>query len=84
MYLRDFAQKHYFDEIDEISIKDGGNLTAEGYDITFGFSIWTTIDECLNPPFKWEKDKRIYTMEPFSEPELFTFPTGSESRNWSM
>jgi saccharopine dehydrogenase-like NADP-dependent oxidoreductase len=71
-----FAQKHYFDEIDEISIKDGGNLTAEGYDITFGFSIWTTIDECLNPPYKWEKDKGIYVVEPFSEPELFTFPDG--------
>lgn len=71
-----YAQKHYFDEIDEINIKDGGNLTAEGYDITFGFSIWTTIDECLNPPYKWEKDKGIYTVEPFSEPELFTFPDG--------
>lgn len=71
-----FAQKHYFDEIDEISIKDGGNLTAEGYDIFFGFSIWTTIDECLNPPVKWEKDKGIYPVEPFSEPELFTFPDG--------
>lgn len=71
-----YAQKHYFDEIDEISIKDGGNLTAEGYDITFGFSIWTTIDECLNPPYKWEKGKGIYTVEPFSEPELFTFPDG--------
>ena len=71
-----YAQKHYFDEIDEISIKDGGNLSAEGYDITFGFSIWTTIDECLNPPFKWEKGKGIYTVEPFSEPELFTFPDG--------
>lgn len=71
-----FADKHLFDEIDEISIKDGGNLKAEGYDITFGFSIWTTIDECLNPPFKWEKDKGIYTVEPFSEPELFVFPDG--------
>ena len=71
-----FAQKHYFDEIDEISIKGGGNLSAEGYDITFGFSIWTTIDECLNPPFKWERDKGIYVVEPFSEPELFTFPDG--------
>jgi len=69
-----FAEKHLFDEIDEISIKDGGNLRADGYDITFGFSIWTTIDECLNPPFKWEKDKGIYTVEPFSEPELFVFP----------
>lgn len=71
-----YAQKHFFDEIDEISVKDGGNLTAEGYDLAFGFSIWTTIDECLNPPYKWEKDKGIYTVEPFSEPELFTFPDG--------
>jgi len=71
-----FAAKHYFDRIDEISIKDGGNLHAEGYDITFGFSIWTTIDECLNPPFVWEKDKGLYTVEPFSDPELFTFPDG--------
>ncbi len=71
-----FAQKYYFDEIDEISIKDGSNLTAEGYDVAFGFSIWTSIDECLNPPYKWEKGKGIYTVEPFSEPELFTFPDG--------
>ncbi len=71
-----FAANHFFDEIDEISIKDGGNLYAEGYDIAFGFSIWTTIDECLNPPFIWEKDKGTYTVEPFSDPELFTFPDG--------
>jgi len=71
-----FAEKHLFDEIEEVSIKDGGNLHAEGYDITFGFSIWTTIDECLNPPFVWEKGKGIYTKEPFSDPELFTFPGG--------
>lgn len=70
------ADKHFFDEIDEISIKDGGNLTCEGHDIVFGFSIWTTIDECLNPPFIWEKDKGTYTVEPFSDPELFTFPDG--------
>ena len=71
-----YAEKHYFDSIEEISIKDGGNLYAEGYDITFGFSIWTTIDECLNPPFKYEKGKGIYVVEPFSEPERFTFPDG--------
>lgn len=74
--LARFGEKHLFDEIDEISIKDGGNLHAEGYDITFGFSIWTTIDECLNPPFTWEKERGIYVTEPFSEPETFTFPDG--------
>lgn len=71
-----YAQKHFFDEIEEIGIKDGGNLYAEGHDIAFGFSIWTTIDECLNPPFKYEQGKGIYVVEPFSEPELFTFPDG--------
>lgn len=71
-----YAQKHYFDEIEEINIKDGGNLYAEGHDIAFGFSIWTTIDECLNPPFKYEQGRGIYVVEPFSEPELFTFPDG--------
>lgn len=71
-----FAEKHFFDEIEEVSVKDGGNLSAEGYDITFGFSIWTTIDECLNPPFVWEQEKGLYTKEPFSDPELFTFPDG--------
>lgn len=71
-----YAEKHFFDEIDEISIKDGGNLEAEGYDVSFGFSIWTTIDECLNPPFIWEKDKGWYTKEPFSDNEKFTFPAG--------
>lgn len=74
--LARYADKHLFDEIDEISIKDGGNLSAEGYDLVFGFSIWTTIDECLNPPFKWDKERGIHVVEPFSEPELFTFPDG--------
>jgi saccharopine dehydrogenase-like NADP-dependent oxidoreductase len=71
-----YAQKHFFDEVEEINIKDGGNLYAEGHDVAFGFSIWTTIDECLNPPFKYEQGRGIYVVEPFSEPELFTFPDG--------
>lgn len=71
-----YAEKYFFDEIDEVGIKDGNNLTADGYDITFGFSIWTTIDECLNPPFIWEKEKGWYTTEPFSEKETFVFPDG--------
>lgn len=74
--LARYADKHLFDEIDEISIKDGGNLHAEGHDLTFGFSIWTTIDECLNPPFKWDREKGLSVTEPFSEPETFVFPDG--------
>ena len=41
-----------------------------------GFSIWTTIEECLNPPVVWEKDRGWFTLPPFSEPEIFTFPEG--------
>ena len=40
------------------------------------FSIWTTIEECLNPPVIWEKDRGWFTTEPFSEPEVFEFPEG--------
>ena len=71
-----YAEKHFFDEIEEISIKDGGNIEVEGYDVTFGFSIWTSIDECLNPPFLWEREKGWYTKEPFSDKEVFNFPAG--------
>ena len=40
------------------------------------FSIWTTIEECLNPPVVWEEGKGWCTTEPFSEPEVFDFPEG--------
>ena len=40
------------------------------------FSIWTTIEECLNPPVVWEKDAGWFTTPPFSEPEVFVFPEG--------
>jgi len=69
-----FADKHLFDEIDEVNIRDGDNYAgAEG---NFGFSVWTTIEECLNPPMIWEKGKGWFTTEPFSEPEIFNFPGG--------
>ena len=71
-----FAQDYLFDEIDEIGIRDGGNLTIDGYEFAPNFSIWTTIEECLNPPVIWEKDKGWFTTEPFSEHETFEFPEG--------
>jgi saccharopine dehydrogenase (NAD+, L-lysine-forming) len=71
-----FASDHMFKEIDEIGIRDGANLVVEGYDFAPSFSIWTTIEECLNPPVIWEKDKGWFTTEPFSEPEVFDFPDG--------
>ncbi len=71
-----YAEKHLFDRIDEIGIRDGANLEVRGYDFAPNFSIWTTIEECLNPPVIWEKDRGWYTTEPFSEPEIFDFPEG--------
>jgi saccharopine dehydrogenase (NAD+, L-lysine forming) len=65
-----------FSEIDEVGVRDGANLVVDGYDFAPTFSIWTTIEECLNPPVIWERDRGWYTTEPFSEPEVFTFPAG--------
>ncbi len=71
-----YAEKHLFDEIEEIGIRDGANLEVRGYAFAPNFSIWTTIEECLNPPVVWEKDKGWFTTETFSEPETFDFPEG--------
>lgn len=71
-----YAQDHLFDEIEEMGVRDGANLEIEGYEFAPNFSIWTTIEECLNPPVIWEKDKGWFTTEPFSEPEVFDFPEG--------
>jgi saccharopine dehydrogenase-like NADP-dependent oxidoreductase len=71
-----YASDHLFSTIDEIGIRDGANLAVEGYEFAPTFSIWTTIEECLNPPIVWERDRQWYTTEPFSEPETFTFPAG--------
>ncbi len=71
-----YAQDHLFDEIDEIGIRDGANIEVRGYQFTPTFSIWTTIEECLNPPVVWEAGKDWFTTRPFSEPEVFDFPEG--------
>ncbi len=71
-----YAADHLFSHIDEVGIRDGANLTVDGYDFAPTFSIWTTIEECLNPPVVWERGRGWYTTEPFSEPEVFDFPEG--------
>ncbi|GAB4458310.1 MAG: saccharopine dehydrogenase C-terminal domain-containing protein [Anaerolineales bacterium] len=71
-----YAQDHLFDEIEEMGVRDGANLEIEGYEFAPNFSIWTTIEECLNPPVIWEEGKGWFTTEPFSEPEVFEFPEG--------
>ena len=71
-----YAADHLFSEVHEVGVRDGANLVIEGYDFAPTFSIWTTIEECLNPPIVWEKDRGWYTTPPFSEPEMFDFPEG--------
>src|SRR4029077_11949976 len=61
---------------EEVGIRDGANLVVDGYDFAPSFSIWTTIEECLNPPVIWEEDRGWFTTPPFSEPEVFEFPEG--------
>ena len=69
------AAKHDFDEVHEVHVRDGGDLEILGYAFAPVFSIWTTIEECLNPPVVWQ-DGDWHTTEPFSAPEDFPFPEG--------
>jgi saccharopine dehydrogenase-like NADP-dependent oxidoreductase len=71
-----YAADHLFAEIDELGVRDGSDLTVRGHAFAPSFNIWTTIEECLNPPVVWERDRGWYTTEPFSEPEVFDFPEG--------
>ena len=70
------AAQSMFSTISEIGVRDGADLVVEGYDFAPTFSIWTTIEETLNPPLIWERERGFYTTPPFSEPEEFEFPEG--------
>ena len=75
-----YAADHLFSEIDELGTRDGSNLIVAGVDgepsFAPSFSIWTTIEECLNPPVVWEQDRGWFTTLPFSGAEVFDFPAG--------
>ena len=72
-----YAVKHLFDEggVEQAHVRDGGDLEITGYAFAPVFSIWTTIEECLNPPIVWQ-DGDWHTTPPFSAPEMFPFPDG--------
>jgi saccharopine dehydrogenase-like NADP-dependent oxidoreductase len=88
--LARYASDHLFSEIEELGTRDGANLTVRDDDgnETFapGFSMWTIIEECLNPPVVWDKARAdaaggdveagFFTLAAFSEPEVFDFPEG--------
>ena len=87
-----YAADHLFSHIDELGTRDGANLVIRDEDgnevFAPGFSMWTIIEECLNPPVVWEKARAVgsdggydveagfFTLPPFSEPEVFDFPEG--------
>ncbi len=78
--LSDVFARHAADElfsrVDEVGVRDGADLAVAGYDFAPTFNIWTTIEECLNPPVIYERDRGWFTTAPFSEPETFVFPEG--------
>ena len=71
-----YASDHLFSTLHEIGVRDGSDLVIEGFAFAPTFSIWTTIEECLNPPIVYERDRGWFTTAPFSEPEQFDFPEG--------
>jgi saccharopine dehydrogenase-like NADP-dependent oxidoreductase len=71
-----YAAEELFSSVGEVGVRDGADLVIDGYDFAPTFSIWTTIEECLNPPLVWERERGHYTTVPFSEPEMFEFPEG--------
>ncbi len=74
--LARYASDHLFSSITEVGVRDGSDLAIDGFAFAPTFSIWTTIEECLNPPVIWERDRGWFTTAPFSEPETFVFPDG--------
>ncbi|MBA2389670.1 MAG: saccharopine dehydrogenase NADP-binding domain-containing protein [Geodermatophilaceae bacterium] len=71
-----YAADELFSRITELGVRDGANIEVAGHDFAPSFSIWTTIEECLNPPVIYERDRGWFTTAPFSEPEVFDFPDG--------
>lgn len=78
-----YAATELFDEIKEIHVKDGGNLqipSADKDDITFGFNVWTVIDECMNPNVEWDKNRGGFIVEDaFAGEEKFEMPEVGEN-----
>src|SRR3954452_21097105 len=71
-----YAADHLFASIEELGVRDGADLSVRGDDFAPSFSIWTTIEECLNPPVVWEADRGWFTTAPFSEPAVVAFREG--------
>ena len=59
-----YAADHLFSEIDELGTRDGaeprGDRRRRQRDLRPVVLDWTTIEECLNPPVIWEKDRVVH------------------------
>lgn len=75
-----YAATELLDEMTEVHVKDGGNLTIPGADpddITFGFNVWTVLDEVMNPNVEFDAEKGGFLVEPaFAGREIFDMPQG--------
>ena len=72
-----YAADHLFSSIDELGTRDGANLTVDGYEFAPSFSIWTTIEECLNPPVIWQDGKDGSRPSRSASPRCSTSPRAS-------
>lgn len=69
--------EYEFDEVEELHVRDGGNLEVAGDedDIVFGFNVWTVLDEVMNPNVEYDQEKGGFIVEkPFAGKETFEMP----------
>ena len=75
-----YAAEYEFDELQEVHVKDGGNLSIPGAkegEVTFGFNVWTVLDEVMNPTVEYNADKGGFIVEDaFAGEETFDMPDG--------
>ena len=71
-----YAAEYLMDEIDEIHIRCGGDVSIEDSPaVAFTWSPWTAIEECTTPSVFYDKKKGgFYTKEPFADHEVFNLP----------
>ncbi len=75
-YFARYAENNLFDEIDGLYVRDGSNLSHPTNELVFGFSVWTTLMECLYGPHLYSAEKGIYSAEPLTYTEDFWLPGG--------